>query len=87
MRFNQFGPGTGCSEESHPQNARPNRPRIPRPERPVTLPARRLAWTRSQIEDESEGLIDGMDLADPGHSSSGDDAFRGDDPNLVAACV
>jgi hypothetical protein len=41
----------------------------------------------SQIEDESEGLIDGVDLVDCGHSSSGDDAFGGDDPNLVAACV
>ena len=37
-----------------------------------------------QIEDESEGVIDGVDLIDRRHSSSGDDAFGGDDPNLVA---
>jgi hypothetical protein len=40
----------------------------------------------SKIEDESEGLIDGADLVERGYSSFRDDAFRGNDANLVAAC-
>ena len=50
-------------------------------------PDRRHCADVLQVENEAQSLVDCVDLLDGRHSSHGNDAFGGDDPDLVTSCV